>query len=229
MSNPVCAIVGIGPGNGAAFARKFNEEGYAIALLSRSTDYSNELAKDLAAAQAYACDAADPTAVAAAFDKVKADLGPIHTLIYNAGSGSWKNVEEITPGEFELGWRINTLGALVASQQVIPDMKLAGTGNIIFVGATASLRGVPMTAGFAPAKAAQRILAQSMAKHLWPQGIHVAVMIIDGGIRPPGADRSGKADKLEPDDIARAAYYLTTQPDSAWSFEIDLRPKLEKW
>jgi NAD(P)-dependent dehydrogenase (short-subunit alcohol dehydrogenase family) len=229
MSRPVCAIIGIGPGNGAAFARKFDKEGYAVALLSRSTDYSNELARELKQAKTYACDASDPKAISAAFDQVKADLGPVNTLVYNAGSGSWKNVEEITSDEFELGWRINTLGALVSSQQVIPAMKDAGTGNIIFVGATASLRGVPMTAGFAPAKAAQRILAQSMAKHLWPQGIHVAVMIIDGGIRSPDAPRSDKGDSLEPDDIASLAHYLTTQPKSAWSFEVDVRPMLEKW
>ena len=229
MSKPVCAIIGIGPGNGASFARKFNEEGYAIALLSRSTDFSNELARELNEAKAYACDASDPAAISAAFEQVKDDLGPVNTLVYNAGSGSWKNVEEISPDEFELGWRINTLGALVSSQEVIPAMKNAGTGNIIFVGATASLRGIPMTAGFAPAKAAQRILAQSMAKHLWPQGIHVAVMIIDGGIRSPDAPRSDSGDYLEPDDIASLAHYLTTQPKSAWSFEVDARPMLEKW
>ena len=229
MSKPVCAIIGIGPGNGASFARQFAGEGYAVALLSRSTDYSNELAKELDDAKAYACDASNPAAIVAAFDQVKSDLGPVETLIYNAGSGSWKNIEEISTEEFELGWRINTLGALVSSQQVIPAMKEARKGSIIFVGATASLRGVPMTAGFAPAKAAQRILAQSMAKHLWPQGIHVAVMIIDGGIRSPDQPKSDKGENLEPDDIASLAYYLTTQPKSAWSFEVDARPMLEKW
>lgn len=229
MSKPVCAIIGIGPGNGASFARKFDEEGYAVALLSRSTDYSSKLAQELDDAIAYACDASDPAAIVAAFDQVKSDLGPVETLVYNAGSGSWKNVEEISAEEFELGWRINTLGALVSSQQVIPEMKDVGKGNIIFVGATASLRGVPMTAGFAPAKAAQRILAQSMAKHLWPQGIHVAVMIIDGGIRSPNEPKSDKGENVEPDDIASLAHYLTTQPKSAWSFEVDARPMKEKW
>ena len=229
MSKPVCAIIGIGPGNGASFARKFVDEGYAVALLSRSTDLSNKLVEELGDAKAYACDASDPAAIASVFDEVSKDLGPVDTLIYNAGSGIWKTVEEITPDEFELGWRINTLGALVSSQQVIPAMKESGSGNIIFVGATASLRGVPFTAGFAPAKAAQRILAQSMAKHLWPMGIHVSIMIIDGGIRSPDAPKSESGEKLEPDDIASLAYYLTTQPKSAWSFEVDARPMKEKW
>lgn len=229
MSKRVCAIVGIGPGNGAAFARKFDEAGYALALLSRSTDYSRRLALELSTARAYACDAAEPTSITVAFDAVRNDLGEVDTLIYNAGSGSWKNVEEITAREFEQGWRINALGALVASQQVIPDMKARGAGNIIFVGATASLRGVPMTAGFAPAKAAQRILAQSMAKHLGPSGIHVSVMIIDGGIGEPDSRPTRDGEKLDPDDIASLAHYLTSQPPSAWTFEVDARPMRETW
>lgn len=229
MSKPVCAVIGIGPGNGASFARKFSEEGFVVALLSRSTDLSKKLADELDDAKAYTCDAADPASIISAFEQVKEDLGPVDTLLYNAGSGSWKTVEEISAEEFELGWRINTLGALVSSQQVIPAMKEAGQGNIIFVGATASLRGVPFTAGFAPAKAAQRILAQSMAKHLWPMGIHVSIMIIDGGIRSPESRNSDSGEKLEPDDIASLAYYLTTQPISAWTFEVDARPMKEKW
>lgn len=229
MSKPVCAVIGIGPGNGASFARKFSEEGYAVALLSRSMELSEKLATQLGDAKAYACDAADPASVVSAFAKINDELGPVDTLIYNAGSGSWKTVEEISAEEFELGWRINTLGALVSSQQVIPAMKEAGQGNIIFVGATASLRGVPFTAGFAPAKAAQRILAQSMAKHLWPMGIHVSIMIIDGGIRSPDAPKSDSGENLEPDDIASLAHYLTMQPESAWSFEVDARPMKEKW
>lgn len=229
MSRPVCAVIGIGPGNGASFARKFSEEGYAVALLSRSTDLSGKLADELGDAKAYACDAADPAAIVSAFEQINDDLGPVDTLIYNAGSGIWKTVEDITPEEFELGWRINTLGALVSSQQVIPAMKKSAAGNIIFVGATASLRGVPYTAGFAPAKAAQRILAQSMAKHLWPMGIHVSIMIIDGGIRSPDSPKSDSGENLEPDDIASLAHYLTTQSKSAWSFEVDARPMKEKW
>jgi len=229
MSKPVCAIVGIGPGNGAAFARQFDREGYALALLSRSASYSAELAGDLQEARAYACDASDPASVKEAFSQVRNDLGEVDVLIYNAGSGSWKNAEEITPEEFELGWRINALGALVSSQQVIPSMKKKRAGSIIFIGATASLRGAAMTAGFASAKAAQRILAQSMAKQLGPQGIHVSVMIIDGRIRPPDKEPADDGEQLEPADIATLAHYLTTQPGSAWSFEVDVRPMREKW
>jgi NAD(P)-dependent dehydrogenase (short-subunit alcohol dehydrogenase family) len=229
MTKPVCAVIGIGPKNGEAFARTFSGRGYAVALLSRSTELGERLAAELGDARAYACDAGDPDAVIAAFDAVRDDLGPVDVLIYNAGSGVWKNVEEITVEEFERSWRINTLGGLVAAQQVIPDMKLRGAGSIIFVGATASLRGVPMTAGFAPAKAAQRILAQSMAKHLGPQGIHVSLLIIDGQIGDPDSPATKQGTRLDPRDIADFAYRLTTQPRSAWSFELDLRPMCESW
>ena len=123
MSNPVCAIVGIGPKNGAAFAHRFDEAGYRIALLSRSTDYSGEVASKLSDARSYACDASDPASVDAAFAQVQEQLGDVDVLIYNAGSGSWQTVEEISPEAFEQSWRVNALGALVTSQRVIPAMK----------------------------------------------------------------------------------------------------------
>lgn len=229
MNKPVCAIVGIGPKNGEAFARTFHAHGYALAMLSRSTDLSGQLAAELSDSRAYGCDASDPASIAAAFEQARSDLGPIDTLIYNAGSGSWKTVEELSVEDFQRSWEINALGALVAAQQVIPDMKAKGSGTIVFVGATASLRGMPKTAGFAPAKAAQRILAQSMARHLGPLGIHVAVLIIDGQIGDPDSDAVREGTKLDPRDIAATAYEITQQPVSARSFEVDLRPMKEKW
>lgn len=229
MSKPVCAIVGIGPKNGAAFARRFSAEGYSIALLSRSTGFSKALAAELGNARAYACDATDPDSVAGAFLAVASELGPVDVLIYNAGSGSWQTIDEITPAEFERGWRVNALGALLSAQQVIPAMRDKGAGTIVFVGATASLRGRPMTTGFAAAKAAQRSLAQSIAKHVGPDGIHVSLIIVDGGIGTQGSPETVEGRNLDPDDIAALAYYLTTQPKSAWSFEVDARPSQESW
>ena len=226
MPKPVCAVIGIGPKNGAAFARRFAQEGYAVALLSRTTDYSTGLADELGDARAYACDASDPAAIEAAFAQVRDDLGPVEVLIYNAGSGAWGNIEEISAEEFEQGWRINALGGFVASQQVLPAMLERGAGTIVFVGATASLRGKPFTTGFAPAKAAQRSLAQAMARHLGPRGIHVALMIPDGGIAP---NEGAEIKTLEPDAIADAAFYLVRQDRSAWTFELELRPHGETW
>ena len=168
MKKPVCVVVGVGPGNGAALARRFAAGGYAVALLARGASFSRALAAEINDARAYECDVADERSVKETFARVRAELGEIGVVVYNAGSGSWGSIEEITPEAFEAAWRVNALGSLLVAQQVIPAMKRAGAGSIIFVGATASLRGMPRTAAFAPAKAAQRILAESMARSLWP-------------------------------------------------------------
>jgi NAD(P)-dependent dehydrogenase (short-subunit alcohol dehydrogenase family) len=228
MSKPVCAVVGIGPKNGAAFARRFGKEGYSVALLSRKTEYSSDLAAEIGDAKAYACDVTD-AAAETAFESVRADLGEIDVLVYNAGSGVWGDIEKLKAEDFEQSWRINAMGAFLVSKQVIPAMKERKAGSIIIIGATASLRGKPFTTAFAPAKAAQRSLAQAMARHLWPQGIHVSLIIIDGGIGEAEKVSATEPKNLDPNDIAETVYYLTQQPRSAWSFEVDVRPSLEPW
>ena len=233
MAKPVCVVVGVGDGNGAALSRAFSHEGMTIALLARRTDFTEALASELSDARAYSCDVSDPKSVADAFASVRSDLGDPTTLIYNAGSGVWGDVESITLDGFESSWRINALGALAVSQQVIPAMTAAGSGTIIVIGATASLRGGPRTAAFAPAKAAQRSLAESMARTLWPKGIHVALIVIDAVVNLPRT-RQNMPDKpddffLEPDDMAQTAVWLAKQPRSAWTFEADVRPFGEKW
>jgi NAD(P)-dependent dehydrogenase (short-subunit alcohol dehydrogenase family) len=160
-------------------------------------------------------------------------LGDPMTVIYNAGSGLWGDIESITLEEFEASWRVNAYGALAVSREVIPAMKAAGSGSLIFIGATASRRGGPNTAAFAPAKAAQRSLAESMARSLWPCGIHVALIVIDAVVDLPRTRRNmpDKPDGffLKPDDMAASAVWLAQQPPSAWSFEIEVRPLGEKW
>ena len=230
MTKPVCAVVGVGPQNGASFARRFASEGYAVALLSRKTEYSSTLAADIESAKAYACDVTDPSAVETAFSAVRTDMGEIDVLVYNAGSGVWGNIEELSAHDFEQSWRVNTMGAFLVSKEVIPSMKEKKAGTIIFVVATASLRGKPFTTAFAPAKASQRSLAQAMARHLWPSGIHVSLIIIDGGVKSLASDVHIEApETLNPDDIATTAYFLSQQPRSAWSFEVDVRPSQESW
>ena len=151
----------------------------------------------------------------------------------NAGSGTWGDVEAIGLDDFEQAWRINAYGALAVSQQVVPAMKAAGSGTIIFIGATASRRGGPRTAAFAPAKAAQRSLAESMARSLWPAGIHVALIVIDAVVDLPRTRRMmpDKPDDffLKPEDMAATAVWLAKQPRSAWTFEADVRPFGENW
>ncbi|HEX4449151.1 MAG TPA: SDR family NAD(P)-dependent oxidoreductase [Polyangiaceae bacterium] len=229
----VCVVVGVGPGNGASIARRFAGEGYAVALLARRAELTQRLAGELPGARAYACDVGDAASVAAAFTAIRADLGEVDVLVYNAGAGVWGSVEDITPADFEMSWRVNTLGSLLTSQQVIPGMKKAGRGSIVFIGATASRRGNKKTAAFAPAKAAQRSLAESMARHLWPAGVHVSIIIVDGVVDLAGT-RQRMADKpdsffIKPDDVAETAFVLTQQKPSAWSFEAEARPFAETW
>jgi len=185
MNKPVCVVIGVGVGNGAAIARKFSENGHKVALLARTLEFTSKLSGELDEAIAITCDVTNEQDVLAAFTQIRNQLGVVTSLIYNAGSGSWGTIEEISAASFEANWKINALGALLVAQQVIPAMKENGFGNIVFVGATASRRGSARTAAFAPAKAAQRALAESMARHLWPLGIHVSLLIVDGIVNLP--------------------------------------------
>lgn len=233
MSAGVCVVVGVGEGNGAALARAFAAEGMKVALLARRTGFTRALAAELGEARAYSCDVTHPAGLAETFASIRRELGDPSVLVYNAGSGARGDAEVISLASFEEAWRVNALGALAASQQVIPAMKSAGEGTIIFIGATASLRGGPQTAAFAPAKAAQRTLAESMARSLWPQGIHVALIVIDAVVDLQRT-REAMPDKpdtffIQPDDIAATAVWLAKQPRSAWTFETIVRPFGEKW
>ncbi|MEO7072661.1 MAG: SDR family NAD(P)-dependent oxidoreductase [Rhodanobacter sp.] len=233
MNKAVCAVVGVGPGNGAAIARRFAAAGYVVALLARSSSFTDALAGELEGAVAFACDVTSEVDVTSTFARISADLGPVQTLVYNAGSGVWGDVEAITAAGFESTWRVNALGMLLTAQQVIPAMKAAGKGNIIVIGATASRRGGVRSAAFAPAKAAQRSLAQSMARSLWPAGIHVAMVIIDGVVDLERT-RQAMPDKpdsfyVQSDAVAATVYWLSQQPSSAWAFEVEARPFGEAW
>ncbi len=233
MNKPVCAVIGIGPGNGAAIARRFAREGYRVALLSRSTTFPEKLAAELGDVRAYACDASDPESVKSAFSHIRKELGEVEVLVHNAGSGTWGNVEDVSAADLESAWRVNVLGAFTAAREVIPAMKQRGAGSIVFIGATASRRGGAKAAAFAQAKAAQRTLAESMARHLWPAGIHVALVVIDGVVDLPRT-RERMPDKpdsffVKSDDVAATVWWLTQQPHSAWSFEVEARPFGETW
>ena len=161
------------------------------------------------------------------------ELGDVEVLVYNAGSGVFGSIDDVDSATFEDAWRINALGGFLCAQQVLPAMKVAEAGSIVFIGATASLRGGAKFAAFASAKAAQRSLAQSMARHLGPQGIHVSIVIVDGVIDIPRTreflpDRTD-AEFLRPEDIAESTFQLTCQERSAWTFELDVRPFGEQW
>ena len=230
---PPCVVVGVGPGNGAAFARAFDREGYAVALLARSTAVGAELSRSLAEARAFACDVSDPAAVERAFGEVRAAFGEPEVVIYNAGSGVFTGFESTSVADYESSWRVNALGAFATAKQVVPAMKRAGKGALVFVGATASQRGGPMTSAFASAKAAQRALAESLAREFWPAGVHVSLLVIDAVVDLARA-RARMPDKpdeffIKPDDVAATAVMLAKQPRSAWTFELVARPFGERW
>lgn len=234
MPAPVTAVIGVGPGNGEAFARRFAAAGHAVALLSRSQEKLEATARTLGGgARAFACDAGDPDAVRGALEAVQSTMGPVRHLLYNAGSGVFGGLDEVDAEALERAWRINTLGLFAAARAVTPSMRERGEGSLVVTGATASLRGGARFLAFAQAKAAQRSLAQSLARSLGPEGIHVALVIVDGMVDGPRARQmapDAPADAfLDPAHIAESVFFLTHQPRSAWTFELDLRPHGERW
>jgi NADP-dependent 3-hydroxy acid dehydrogenase YdfG len=229
---PVCVIAGAGPGNGQAFARAFAGAGFRVALLARDGPRVHALAQSCGAA-GFACDVRDPKAVAAAFAQVRTALGEPDVLVYNAGTGKFGNIDAVSGDDLESAWRTNALGCFLAVKEVLPGMRRRKRGSIVIIGATASIKGGANFVAFASAKAALRSLAQSLARQLGPENIHVSHVVIDGVIdlERTRAAMPGKADDffLKPDDIAASVLQLTRQPKSAWTFELDVRPFSEKW
>tara|TARA_B100001741_G_C16513492_1_gene580963 strand:+ start:314 stop:997 length:684 start_codon:yes stop_codon:yes gene_type:complete len=226
-------ITGVGAGNGASFSRRFTREGYRVVMLARNLAYLETLAKEIPGSVAMECDVRDPGAIQQVFARIHEDIGTVDTLIYNAGAGEWASIMDTSLEGMESSWATNTLGLVACAQEVIPSMTENGEGNIMVIGATASLRGGAQSTAFASAKAAQRSVAQSMARDLGPKGIHVGYLIIDGIIdiertRERFPDRADDF-FMQPDAIADSVYALTQQDRSAWAFEIDLRPYGEKW
>lgn len=233
MADKICAITGVGPGTGAALVRRFAAGGYRVAMLARSAKRLTELERALPGVRGYATDVGDAGSVTATFGRIRSELGRVDVLLHNAGSGVFTSFEQTTPDLFEAAWRVNALGLLLCGQAVVPDMVAAKAGTIVVTGATAALRGGANFAAFAPAKAAQRSLAQSMARSLGPQGIHVGYVIVDGVIDIPNtrAMLPDRADDffLRPDAIAETVWHLAHQDRSAWTFELDVRPFGERW
>lgn len=225
--------MGVGPGNGEAFVRRFTNEGFQVAMLARTEDYLKELEKSVAGAHAFPCDMTEPHQIASVLADIEDKLGPISVVLYNAGGGVFKNVEEASLEDFEANWRINVQGLVAATQAALPQLRQHDTASIIITSATAATRGRANTAPFASAKAAQRSLAQSMARQLGPEKIHVANVLIDGVVDVPRT-REQLVDKpddffVKPAAVADAVWNLCQQDASAWTFELDVRPFGETW
>ena len=233
MVDRVCVVSGVGPGTGTALSRRFAEGGYRVAMLARTAERLAQLEKDIPGAAGFVCDVSEEAAVNATIAAVRQRLGAPAVLIHNAVGGAFGSFLDIDPADLERNFRVNTMGLLYLARAVAPAMIAAGHGAIIATGNTSALRGKPMFAGFAPTKAAQRILAQSMARTLGPQGVHVAYVVIDAVIDVPWtrARFSDKADDFfaEPAAIADTVWHVAHQDRSAWSFDVELRPFGENW
>ena len=222
-------IVGAGSGLSAAVARAFAAEGLALALVARSTDDLRSLAGETGA-QLFACDAADRDEVERLFSELDGQ-GPPDVVVYNASYRTRGAFVELDPDDVEKSLRVSALGGFFVAQAAARRMLPQGHGAILFTGASASVKGYAQSAPFAMGKFALRGLAQSMARELAPQGIHVAHVVIDGGIRsarrPEPPDKPGSL--LDPDAIAASYLHLLRQPNSAWSWEIEVRPWVERF
>lgn len=239
-----CAVVvGVGPsqGLGAALCRRFAAAGLQVFAAGRTAanleTVCGEIAEKGGRATPVITDTRDPAAVDALFDTATATGEPLKIAVFNAGNNSRRRLLETDPDFFEAVWRTGCFGGLLVAQAAARKMLPNGAGTLLFTGATASLRGKPPFMCFAAAKAGLRSLAQSVAKELGPQGIHVGHIIVDGGIFgekimtnvPEMVERKGEDGLLNPDAIAESYWQMHLQDRTAWTFELDVRPYKESF
>jgi len=233
MAERVCVVTGVGPGTGAALVRRFAADGYRVAMLARDAARLAELAAEVRGAAAFPVDVADLDALRGTLGRVRAQLGAPSVLMHNAVAGGFGSFETVKPEALEHRFRVNVTSLLVLAQELAPAMVEAGWGAIAVTGNTSAWRGKAAFAGFAPTKAAQRILAESLARALGPKGVHVAYVVTDAVIDVPWTRRAfpDRPDDffIQPSGIADAVHHVVHQERSAWTFELDLRPFGEDW
>ncbi len=221
-------IIGAGGGISASVARAFAGAGLRVALSARDTGKLAGLEEETGA-QSFAADASDPAGVAGLFDAVEAAMGAPDVVVYNASLRARGSILDLDPEDVRRAVAVSAFGGFLAVQQAARRMVPKGKGAVLFTGASASVKGYPLSAPFAMGKFALRGLAQSAARELGPKGIHVAHVVIDGGVRsaarPDPAERPDST--LDPDAIAETYLALLRQPRNAWSLEVELRPWVE--
>lgn len=240
----VALIVGAGDYVGTAIAKKFAREGHVVCMGRRNGDQLKPLAEEIAAAggeaHAFTLDARQEDQIVDLCARIEQEVGPLDVVVFNVGANVNFPIRETTARVFTKVWQMACLGGFLTGREAARYMVPRGRGTILFTGATASVRGGNGYAAFASAKFGLRALAQSMARELGPEGIHVAHLIIDAGIdtawvreqiqKHLGSDAVPPEGSLvDPDSIADAYWYVTTQPRDAWTFEFDMRPAGEKW
>ena len=223
-------IVGAGSGLSASLARLFAREGVRVALAARNSEKLAPLCEETGA-KAFACDATNETQVMRMFAAVKAATGAPDVVVYNASARARGPVAELVPAEVERALMVSAFGGFLVAREAVTRMLPKGRGAILFTGASASVKGYPLSAPFAMGKFALRGLAQSMARELAPQGIHIGHFVIDGAIRNPGrVEPPDRPDSmLDPDAIAASYLHVLQQPRSAWTWEVELRPWVERF
>src|SRR6201996_34616 len=223
-------IVGVGSGLSASLARLFTKHGLQVAMASRNPEKLAKLAEETAS-NTFACEATEPEEVADLFDAVVATQGEPDIVVYNASARARGPITDLVPADVARAIAVSAFGGFLVAQQAARLMAARGSGAILLTGASASVKGYPNSSSFAMGKFALRGLAQSMARELSPQGIHVAHFVIDGAIRNPG--RTEPADKpdsmLDPDAIAASYWHVVQQPRSAWTWEVELLPWVERF
>ena len=238
MSNtkPICMITGLGEGTGGYTAKKYSKAGYRIAMLARSAERLERFEKELDGSKGYVCDVSNIDHLKEICAKVKKEMGAPEVLIHNAVKGNFETLLNGKPEWLEENFRINTTSLMYLAHALLPDMVKAKKGVIIVTGNTAAKRGIANTPYFAPTKAAQRILAQSLARDFGPKGIHVAYLIVDASINTPWTrtrieKQINQPDIIftQPEDIAEEIYHIAKQERSAWSFDVEIRPDIETW
>ena len=228
-TKPLAFVTGVGPGTGAAIARRFTEDGYRVAMLARNADRLAALEKEIPDSIAVSCDVSD----AAALERAIARVGDPKVVVHNAVGGAFGTFDKIEAETLRRNFEINTMALFHLARLTTPAMVAAGEGALIVTGNTSAERGRPAFAGFAPTKAAQRILAESLARELGPKGVHVAYLVIDAAIDVPW-QRELQPDRpddffISPTSIAAEVYHLAHQPRDAWSFRAEVRPFHEPW
>ena len=230
---PLAIVTGVGPGTGASLARKFAAGGYRVAMLARDAARLDALADELKDAVAVAVDVSDAKALLAALDDLVARFGTPKVVVHNAVGGAFGNFLDIDPSVLEQNFATNVVALHHLARAVVPKMIEAGGGSLIVTGNTSALRGKAHFAGFAPTKAAQRILAEAIAREVGPKGVHVAYLVIDAVIDVPWTRERWKDAPddffIAPGDIAAEVFHLAHQPKSAWSFLSEVRPFRETW
>ncbi|SEC97352.1 SDR family NAD(P)-dependent oxidoreductase [Bradyrhizobium erythrophlei] len=230
---PVALITGVGPGTGAAIVRRFATDGFRVIALARSLELISMLQRKLPDTHAAQCDVSDESQVRDTITEIRDRFGSPSVLIHNAVRGGRGTFLEIDTKTLEENFRVNVMGLLYLARELAPAMIRAARGTILVTGDTNATRGKANSAGFAPTKAAQRILAESIARELGPRGIHVAYLLIDAVVDTPAMRKRfpdvSRDFFVRPSAIANELWHLSRQDSSAWSFLTELRPFGEKW